>query len=528
MAPDPQGDSRGPIPPGLGCKTMPTRFFIPRSIDARRRLRATVGAAVACAVLALPTAATAAEKGLNTDLTWGITTVEQDQTTAAAQDLGAQWLRLNMVWSEVESREGTYKLGKYDEAIAKANATGAKVLVTVYQSPEWASGSNDPETPPQDPADYARFMGYVADRYRTSVDAWQIWNEQNFVRFWSTGPNAGQYAQLLKAAHGAIKAVDPNLKVIFGGLSLNDWAFVEQAYTAMPDLGNYYDAMASHPYTFPVAPPEAVRIEGDGRMSKGSFPSYREIRAVMLANGDDKPIWFTEWGWSTKTGTDGVTEAQQADYLARAYRCMEQDPYVEVALWYSFRNNYWANDADSWEDQLGLVRTDFSHKLAYDAFKTYTPGSGGCTYEYPGTTPPTEPEPVAPETTIPDPTPSEEEPTAEPDEFATSSVFGRMTLRIVRVRSTRRATVSGSEAPRVPLRIAGRLDGAKRGRMGLRLERRSNGDWRRHSSYDPRVSVSGRFETRRIKLRSARWRLSAVYRDRAGHVVRRRPMKFEL
>ena len=94
----------------------------------------------------------------------------------------------------------------------------------------------------------------------------------------------------------------------------------------------------------------------------------------MAAHGGVKPIWFTEFGWSTETGDAwGVSQAQQADYLTRALRYVEQDPYVEVALWYSLRNNYWAGNANNWEDSLGLMKTDFSHKPAYDTFKAYTP-----------------------------------------------------------------------------------------------------------------------------------------------------------
>ena len=44
---------------------------------------------------------------------------------------------------------------------------------------------------------------------------------------------------------------------------------------------------------------------------------------------------------------------------------MQQDPYVQVAMLYELRNNFWANDADNWEDQLGLYTTGWSPKPAY-------------------------------------------------------------------------------------------------------------------------------------------------------------------
>ena len=45
---------------------------------------------------------------------------------------------------------------------------------------------------------------------------------------------------------------------------------------------------------------------------------------------------------------------------------------MQVALWYSLRNNFWDNDADTGESQFGLLRTDFSAKPAYAAFRSYT------------------------------------------------------------------------------------------------------------------------------------------------------------
>ena len=72
-----------------------------------------------------------------------------------------------------------------------------------------------------------------------------------------------------------------------------------------------------------------------------------------------------------------VTEAQQADYLVKAYRRLESYPYVRAALQYSFRNVVWRGE-DALDDRahLGLLRIDFSRKPAYYAFKGYAPGTG--------------------------------------------------------------------------------------------------------------------------------------------------------
>jgi hypothetical protein len=74
-----------------------------------------------------------------------------------------------------------------------------------------------------------------------------------------------------------------------------------------------------------------------------------------------------------------VSEATQAAYLTLAMQCVEQDAYVQVAIWHIYRN---PGSSDTWFDQLGLVRTGFSrsspttpsraiHRAAPDAHTTF-------------------------------------------------------------------------------------------------------------------------------------------------------------
>jgi hypothetical protein len=90
----------------------------------------------------------------------------------------------------------------------------------------------------------------------------------------------------------------------------------------------------------------------------------------MLAHGDDKPIWFTEFGWaSASEGWSTVSAQEQAAYLTRAFQILRQDPYVGVAFWYNLRNNHWDHDADTAEAQFGLFTTNWTPKPSYAAFR---------------------------------------------------------------------------------------------------------------------------------------------------------------
>ena len=494
------------------------------------------------ATLLLPASASALEKGLETDLTWGISSADQDRTLAGLADLGAGWNRITMAWHYVETKNGQYsgsELSKYDQVINKAAASGINLAVTVYTTPKWASGNDNSQAPPLNPADYADFMSFVANRYRGKVDAWEIWNEQNAQGFWATGPDPAAYARLLRAAHPAVKAADPDALVVYGGTWQNDYAFLEGAYAEVPNLGDYYDVLGTHPYSG-VSAPEYVELEGDGRAKKWTFAAYRELRDVMLDHGDDKPIWFTEFGWSTFNSVWGVSEAVQADFLTRAYRCAEQDPYVGVAIWYAFRNHPFGGDGQDWEYQLGLTRTDFSPKPSYDAFKSYTPGSGGCTYQYPSGPAVPDP-PVDPPVDLPTDPPvdpaTEPEPTPDPavdepeGEIETSTVTGSG-RPVVRVRIQREwwAAASGTAStrlrPRARVAIVGRVKRADHGRVILRLQHRGrDGEWGHGKRFRAQVGHDGRFRKVR-RLAQGRWRVRAVYHVGSSSKTRSRLVYF--
>ena len=352
----------------------------------RPRQRSLFVFAVVLVALIVSPAAQAAEKGVNTDLTWGLSEADQDRTGAVVLDSGARWALITVSWRAVEyDAKGTYdqaQLDSVDHAVSVLNQAGVNVIATVFATPRWASADPDEQyTPPTDPADYADFMKFLADRYKGRVAAYEIWNEEDLSRFWKPAPDAAAYAGLLKAAYPKVKEGDPNARVLFGGTQFNDYSWLEQVYAAEPTIGQYFDVMATHPYPPNRHAPEDVRYctvadpdnfcpVADGRMSKDSFPAYRLVRDTLLAHGNDKPIWFTEVGWSSASGNAwGVSEATQADYLTRAYRYIEGDPYVQVAVWYNLRNSLFGNDGPNWDDQLGLLRTDFSPKPSYAAFR---------------------------------------------------------------------------------------------------------------------------------------------------------------
>ena len=295
---------------------------------------------------------------------------------------GSDWVRIYVDWSSLEPTPGelsAFYLREYDGRVARARAAGLKVLMVVTNSPRWASGSSAPASAPNRPEDYGSVVRRMVGRYAGRVSAWEMWNEPDLDAF---KEDAGRYAAVLRAGHAAVKATDPAATVVLGGLVGNHYRYLERVYAA--GGGGAFDAVGVHTDAacITAGPGEQYR-ETDGRIGRYSFTGYREVRRTMLANGDDKPIWATEIGWSTLTspcrvnGADGskpsgVSETTQARYLTQAYRCLQAEPYVAVAFWFSLQD---VSRSNTESHRFGLLRDDGRPKPAYAAFREFASDS---------------------------------------------------------------------------------------------------------------------------------------------------------
>jgi hypothetical protein len=307
------------------------------------------------AALAVPAAAPAAEVGLNINGGLASGTPQNfDQLTQT----GAKWARHFVYYDDAA-------LPALDNIVAQEDARGVKTLFVVAGASRQA---------PSDPQKYADFVGGMASRFKGHLEAIEIWNEQDEGHFWSGGPNPVKYVDLLQRSYTAIKAGDPHVKVVFGPTVGHNYGFLEQAYAA--GAKGYFDVMAAHTDTACLVDSPTKYYRDGNRIGRYVFLGYRELRATMLAQGDDKPIWLTEIGWSAaqhscETGMwagqklAGVTEAEQAQYLKEAYHCLAADPYVQVAMW--FNNRDLVGDGKM-NNMYGLKRVDGSTRPAFDAF----------------------------------------------------------------------------------------------------------------------------------------------------------------
>src|SRR5439155_19564445 len=80
--------------------------------------------------------------------------------------LGTHWVRMFVSWPMLEPARGAISPSGVSsfEQIINGLPAGTKVILDVFGSPQWETGSADEHTPPANPNDYAAFVGALAQR----------------------------------------------------------------------------------------------------------------------------------------------------------------------------------------------------------------------------------------------------------------------------------------------------------------------------------------------------------------------------
>lgn len=285
-----------------------------------------------------------------------------EREVGAVARTGATWLRVPVIWAQVEQRPGRFQWGTVDRIVRTARRHDLKVLANVSYAPAWARAFlSSPTAPPADPATYAAFCARLAQRYRTQVRHWEIWNEPNLssffggVRTHSSAPE--RYTALLSPAYRAIHRAQPRAVVVAGALSaattrslvsysMGD--FVTRMYRA--GARGHFDALALHPYVG----------SGDDATRRRVYRDVRRVRSLMVDRRDGrKQVWWTELGHSTWTG--GVSPQRQKTLVLEQLRAAARRSYVGPTFVFAIRDTG-SNRADLGQNFGALLTHDFRPK----------------------------------------------------------------------------------------------------------------------------------------------------------------------
>lgn len=186
-----------------------------------------------------------------------------------------------------------------------------------------------------------------------------MWNEPNWPAYWRPRPDATRYAGMYLAAHDAIAAVAPGVKVLVGGLSAyaDPGGFVAGMIAAQPRLRTAIDAVGFHPYSSGAA---------------GVVEQVAALRAAMRDAGlGGTQIVVTEVGWPlpnrSPTSTFALPEATRGAALDLTAQALSSGNCGVAAMTVFTWTSAMADPLEQ-EDWFGIARPDTSLTAAGRAY----------------------------------------------------------------------------------------------------------------------------------------------------------------
>jgi hypothetical protein len=289
-----------------------------------------------------------------------------ERAIQAMQTAGMTWVK----WQIPYKLNDSNLIPVIRDRVAWSHNAGFKVLFSVVGDVNELAAQGD--------AFYPLFAADLGQIAALGPDAIEVWNEMNLDREWPRGRiNPRAYAEMLKQAYTAIKAVDPQIMVITGapaptgaegafGLSRvwND----DRYYAGMANAGvaQYADCIGVH-YNEGILPPNLRG--GDPRQPDYPtryFPSMIQ-RAAFPFRGTTIPLCFTELGYLSPEGygrlpggfawAANTSVQEQAAWLRDAVKIAAETSSTRIALIIVFNVDFDRYDADP-QAGYAIIRKD--------------------------------------------------------------------------------------------------------------------------------------------------------------------------
>jgi hypothetical protein len=287
-----------------------------------------------------------------------------EKAISLMQEAGVGWVRVDFLWGDIEPLEGNFDFAKYDRIVELLRSKGIHILGILHYSADWASACGQWNCPPKNNKVFVNYARKVIGRYKGKIKYWELWNEPDSATYWKEQDGLKSYCVLLKDVYIAAKQIDPDCKILNGGLA-NGLGSINNLY----DNGakDYFDILNIHFFQTPLYAGSIKAVS--------SYPKL--AYKIMQRNGDgDKKIWLTEIGCpglSSGLSTDNwwmgknPSETQQAQWLKDVYTELLKNPQVEKIFWAFFRDTkkHWNNGVD----YFGMLRWDFSKKPSFYAYQ---------------------------------------------------------------------------------------------------------------------------------------------------------------
>jgi hypothetical protein len=344
----------------------------------RKRVLLPVAATLALGLSAAPAASAAVFGTQGISSRAGVSPAKVDRAIDLAARSGAKVVRVEANWAALEPRaqgeRSPAAVAALDRVIVRAANRGMRTLLFIVYTPCWASSApadvrdsctgpaaSRPEVSryrPADPNSVVPISTYLAGRYASMLAAFQIWNEpdQSNEKYWA-GPNkVATYVAMTRALYRPLKRAAPQVPVLAGSFVGTNGAWLKAMYAA--GIKGHYDGLAVQFYS-------------------RTLYGLRATRAVQRANGDSKPLWLTEFGYTSCYRRGGpaiqidqpcVSRRAQAQGLSDVLAAIRSRRWIAAAVQYTLYDDRPGGYT------FGLVDVNGALKPAYAAVRRVLSG----------------------------------------------------------------------------------------------------------------------------------------------------------
>ncbi len=217
---------------------------------------------------------------------------------------------------------------------------------------------------------YVYALKAIEETAGMKVNYVEIWNEPNLAGEWGGAANPEEYGKFLLAVAKAIRQYDmidgkKDTNIMNGGLAptgdntngnVETKTFIDRMISAAPELKDYLDLWASHPY-----PPEQ--------------DIYKEEREVLARKGISIPVIITEVGWGrcADSSCTSLNNLQSPESFKQITKNWVDDSNVQGAVIWLFTSKQWKlfNLVDD-----SLAENDYFKSLKSLGVASAAPASG--------------------------------------------------------------------------------------------------------------------------------------------------------
>ena len=282
-------------------------------------------------------------------------------------DLGNDWIRLEFDFYSDDLPE------KHELLVKLCRKNGIRVLGLITGGVPgnlinlfYPRAKFTPVTATQ--AEFQQYVRKMVTKYKGLIPKWEIWNEENSLRFWINKPNPQEYSNLLRTTYKTIKHIDPRAEVVMGGIMGDDHTklapfqvteFVAKCLKADPSLS--FDYLNYHPYLL------------DCYFSWRDISWYKDTLKQKIKNlvsystsMSQKQIIFSEFGISSKwvrLSSQEIAMVYKYVYdLCRAEK-------IDIFYWALFDSPVHSYEPGTPENGFGLLDKNLDPKPVFTYLK---------------------------------------------------------------------------------------------------------------------------------------------------------------